>query len=294
MPYETFHEHTHRYTPTDPRLGRHVRHDSRSERYAVGVLPKRAVKKVRWTRRIPILNQGNLGSCTFNAFTGLRGTDNAAGPGVTSVTVAPAAAAKSQGFFTAGDHVLDEDFAVAGYSLETRLDSYPGQYPPTDTGSDALGAMAAGQALGLVGVYQHAFSYAAAVSAVQSGGLLWGTLWLNSMFDVDKKGYISVITSSGEAGGHELVLSGYDPENDEWTMDNSWDSDWGQDGSAKIKGVQLTWLLSRDGDITLPTWTTSVPPQPVPDPPVPPVSPAVTDDQLWSTVQAWHDGKQAA
>lgn len=53
----------HRYEPTDPRLGRRVFHDPRSLAYAHPVLPKSAIQTVEWTRRIPILDQGRLGSC---------------------------------------------------------------------------------------------------------------------------------------------------------------------------------------------------------------------------------------
>lgn len=278
-----------RYEPTDPRLGRHVRHDVRSHRYAVGVLPKSAIKAVHWTRRIPILDQGQLGACTMNAFTGLRGTDNSAGQGVTSVTITDAAASASQGFFTAGDHTLDETFAVAGYSLETRLDSFPGQYPPDDTGSDALGAMAAGKALGLVTVFQHAFSVSALQSGLQSGAAMWGTEWLNSMFDVDKNGFLIVDKRSGVAGGHELIISGYDPATDVYTIDNSWGTSWGQNGSAQVKGSDMQWLLSQDGDVTFPTWTTA--PAPAPVPPTPTPVPADVDAALWTAAQTWATAK---
>ena len=44
-------------------------------------------------------------------------------------------AAASQGFFAAGEHPLDEAFAVALYSLATRRDSIPREFPPPDTGS---------------------------------------------------------------------------------------------------------------------------------------------------------------
>lgn len=286
MPYEQFHTHIHRYTHADPRLGRHVRHDSRSARYAVGVLPRDAIKKVHWARRIPILDQLDLGKCTAEALTGARGTDNAAGQGLTSVDISPAAASKSSGFLTAGMHALDDTFSTAFYSVETRGDAYPGQYPPTDTGSDALGAMKAAELLALAIQYQHAFSYTAAVSAVQSGPLLWGTEWLNSMFDPDSKGYLVVDTSSGVAGGHELILSGYDPETDDWDIDNSWNESWGLDGSAKITGAKLKYLLSQDGDATLPVWTVN---SPVPVPPTPPVT--VTDAQMWAYTQLWAAGK---
>jgi hypothetical protein len=280
MPSDTS-VHIHRYLPRDPRLGRHVRHDKRSLKHAYGVLPKSAIVPVNWTRRIPILDQGQLGSCTTNAFTGALGTDSAQRTGLAAATVR----ADSQGVFTAGSYILNEDFAVRAYSLETRDDAYPGQYLPDDTGSDGLGAMAMGQDLGLVDSYQHAFSIAAVRSALMSGPVLWGTVWLNSMFTTDSKGFLIVNRSSGEAGGHELVLRAYDPATDVYGGDNSWGESFGVGGSFFVTGANLRWLLSQDGDITVPTWTASAP-----VPPAPPSPSAVTDQQLWDLSKAWAAG----
>lgn len=274
---------TRQYEPTDPRLKRRVRHDSRSLRYAYGVLPKSAIVKTKWTRRIPILDQGQLGSCTANAFTGVLGTDSMQRTGVSSVSVRK----DSHSIFAAGTFGLNEDFAVQFYSLETLDDSFPGNYPPDDTGSDGLGAMKAAQDLGLVDTYKHAFSIAAVQSALMQGPVLWGTEWLNSMFDTDRNGFLVVDKSSGVAGGHELVLTGYDPATDTYDGDNSWGTSFGLDGSFKVTGANLKYLLSQDGDITVPHWTTPV----VPTPPTPP-GPAVVDDaSLWATAKAWAAGK---
>jgi hypothetical protein len=283
MPSAFSSTHIHQYDRTDPRLGRHVRHDSRSLRYAYGVLPKSAIVKTRWTRRTPILDQGNLGSCVPNALTGALGTDSKARTGLTAATVK----ADSRGIFAAGTYVLDEGFATQAYSLITLDDAYPGNYPPDDTGSDGLGAMAGAQDLGLVDTYQHAFSIAAVQSALMAGPVMWGTVWLNSMFDTDGNGFLVVSKSSGEAGGHELVLTGYDPYTDTYSGDNSWNDDWGLDGSFFVSGSNLKWLLSQDGDITVPHWTTVTPD---PGPPAPPVPTEVTDAQFWGYAKSWAAG----
>lgn len=278
----------HRFERTDTRLGRHVRHDPRSTRYAVGVLPKHAIQKVKWARRIPILDQLQLGKCTSEALTGAAGTDTATSQGQASVTISSAAAAKSFGYLAAGAHALDDVFSTAFYSVETRDDSFAGQYPPDDTGSDALGAMAAAKALGLATQYQHAFSYAAAVSAIQYGALLWGTTFYNSMFNLDANGYFVVTPKSGVAGGHEMVLTGYDPATDEWDGDNSWNEGWGPlGGSFKITGKNLTLLLKDHGDVTLPTWATAPAP---PTPPAPPV-PADVDATMAAAAKTWLTAK---
>lgn len=150
-------QHLHLYEPTDPRLGRHVRHDERSARpeYAVPVLPRSAIRSREWTRHIPILNQGNIGSCVPNNAPEHLGTDTGYGyTGVTSVTVPRA---DTKGFFKAGSvWGLDEAFAQQMYRLVTRIDPYPGQWEPDDTGSDGLSLAKALVMLGLSDKYKHA------------------------------------------------------------------------------------------------------------------------------------------
>src|SRR2546426_293915 len=181
--------------PPPRALGRHIEHDPRSLAYAHGVLPKTAIKSVDWTRRAPIFDQGNLGSCTGNAAAGLLATDSASRTGLTSVTV--------------DGHVLpvNEDLAVQVYKLATRLDDIKGTYPPDDTGSSGLGAAKALKKLGLATSYTHAFSLSALKSALQNGPVMVGTVWLESMFNVSAAtGFVDVIHESPVAGGHEYVI----------------------------------------------------------------------------------------
>ena len=62
----------HVYEPHDPRLGRHIVHDSRSPRVRQAVettaLPTRSIEH---KRNGPIFDQGEIGSCTANAARGL-------------------------------------------------------------------------------------------------------------------------------------------------------------------------------------------------------------------------------
>lgn len=269
-----------RYRPEDPRLGRHVQHDPRSLRYAHGVLPKTAIRSVDWARRVPIFDQGDLGSCTGNAAAGLVGTDSQARAGLTSVTI--------------DSDVLpvDEDFAVHVYELATSLDEFDGQYPPTDTGSSGIGAAKALVSLGLAARYTHAFSLTVLQSALQSGPVMAGTVWLNSMFDTDRDGYVIVDRNSGEAGGHEYVISAYDATRQAYRLDNSWGTSWGVRGSAWYRQSDLQWLLSQDGDVTVPAWATA------PAPPSPPAPTPAADPRLveaLALMQAWaHDNNITA
>lgn len=281
-----------RYNPTDPRLGRHVRHDQRSAqpRYAEGVLPRSAVKSVEWARHIPILDQGQVGSCVPNNIPELLGTDALGYTGQTSVTIP---SADTKGEFAAGSvWSLDEPFALQCYRLLTRLDSYPGQWEPDDTGSDGLTLAKALKMLGLSDVYTHAFSYHALVSALQKGPVTLGLEWENSMFTTGKDGKITIDYSSGVAGGHQVFARKFDADNDRVWIDNSWgENGFGLDGRGWFQGSELTAHLGRSGDVTVPHLITAAP---VPAPAPTPAPESVTDEGLWEWTKAWAAGKGLA
>lgn len=256
-------------------LGRHVDHDPRSRSYAAPVLPESAIVSVTWERRVPILNQGQVSSCTGNALTGLLGTDSAGRTASSTVSVA----ADSHGVFTAGVRTLDEAFAVDAYTLNTWLDNIPGHMPDQDTGSSSLACGKTGKALGLLSGYAHAFSYAAMVSALQSGPVLLGIPWYNSMFEPASDGRIRVDPASGLAGGHELVSRQYDAGADEVWVDNSWGTPWGVGGRGYFAGSDLRKLLAARGDVLVPVFA-SVPPVP------PAPGPVATGAQVAAAVRA--------
>ncbi len=267
---------------TDSRLGRHVEHDPRSVRYAFPVYPKSAIKSALWTRRAPILDQGNLGSCTGNALAGILGTDAEGYQGLTTVYVPNADAYK---LFVRTSYVIDEAFAIQLYKLNTLLDSFKGEYPPTDTGSSGLACGKSAVALGLADTYSHAFSFGALQSAIQHGPVLFGTVWLNSMFETASDGHVRVQTSSGVAGGHELIISGYDASAGTWQLANSWGSSWGFHGHGYVTDNEMKWLLSQQGDVTVPHLVSTAP-EPSPDP-----TPAPSDAVLYAQVKAWAKAK---
>jgi papain like protease len=247
-------------------LGRHVEHDSRSLNYAHGVLPKSAIKSVRWKRVIPILDQGNLGSCTGNAGTGILGTAAQGYTGYSTITITKTGAEASRGFFSAGVHELDETFAKQLYSLSTKLDEISGSYPPEDTGSSGIGTCKALKALGLAAGYTHAFSIDALKSALQNSPVMVGINWYESMFDPQSDGRIVVTPKSGLAGGHELEVVAYDLATQEFTLANSWGRGWGNNGYGYLTETDMSLLLSKQGDVTVPNLNTAPVPTPTPSP----------------------------
>lgn len=208
------------------RLGRHVNHDPRSLRYLV---PSQGVQVSKtWTRRTPVLDQGNLGSCTGNASVGVLGTD----PFVSTMNPAD----------------LTEELAVAVYSLATKLDPFDGAYPPDDTGSDGLSAAKACKQLGLISGCQHATSLSAIVDALQVGPVIVGVNWYEGFDSPDSAGKVKV--SGAVRGGHEFEVCGVDVEARTFQAINSWGTGWGKSGYFYFSFGDMTRLLSEDGDCT--------------------------------------------
>lgn len=263
------------YEPTDRRLGRHVEHDSRSRAYAFHARAGAVLHSVRHERHIPVLDQGNLGSCTGNAATGALGTGRNYVGKVTEQT-------------------LDENFAVSAYHLATTLDNVPGTYPPNDTGSTGLAVSKAVQGLGLISGYQHTFTATDAYAALQIGPVIVGTNWYNSQFDTDPDGRCRV-GSGGIAGGHEYVVDQIDIENSRVWFTNSWGTSWGLAGRAYYTFADFQRLLDEDGDCCL--FVPLTQPAPPPQPPTPPVSTDPAGDALWAATDEWaharHTGSNA-
>lgn len=233
----------HHYTPSDPRLGRHVHHDSRSLGFEF--LPRDATpqrKTTMWVSPFGPLNQGDLGSCTGNATAQWLNTAFA------SVTRQK----------THRNRKFTEADAVRIYSLGTTLDSEPGSYPPDDTGCDGVSVCKAGVKLGYLDKYRHTFSFTAAQAAAELSPFIQGSAWTKKMFD-PVNGLVTVgpLNDSTIAGGHEYLCAGIDWTEDVFVYRNSWGDQVAWPGckpggyfAIGFKDVQA--LLAEQGDVTVP------------------------------------------
>lgn len=217
-------------------LGRHIEHDPLSFDFPAAQATK--VKSVMHARHGSVFNQGNIGSCTGNAMAGLLMTDPIWVPG----------------------RELTEEDALAIYELGTKLDGFPGDYPPDDTGSSGLGVARAARKMGEIKTYRHAFGIDQALRALTLRPTISGVPWYSGFDEPDADGLVQI--SGSIRGGHEFVQVGIDVDN--WLVwnDNSWDTSWGVTGpeGAFADGVTPggmfcftfdTWaaLLKQQGDV---------------------------------------------
>jgi len=247
-------------------LGRHVHKDSRSALYSFMPGQIRDLTSVLWHRDIAVLDQGNLGSCTGNALTGALGTD-------------PLYAA-----LPASHPALDENEAVKIYSLATSLDPYPGQYPPTDTGSDGIDVCKAAVQLGLISGYTHSTDLASMQQALMIQPVIIGINWYSS-FDSPNpaNGMVSISSNAYVRGGHEVEVLGMDADAKTFLAVNSWGPNWGYHGTFQFSFDTMTRLLAEDGDCTVPQALDN-PPQPHPQPEPPALD---REKELFATAGPW-------
>lgn len=258
------------------RLGRHVRHDPRSLAYRVGRTAE--PKTVRWERRIPILDQGDLGACTGYATVGVLGTEP----------------------FAFMDRRSPDELARFIYSEATRIDPFDGAWEPDDTGSDGLSVAKVATSNGWISGYRHITSIGEAHAAIQDGPFIVGTLWMSEMDQPNSDGIVTV--GGYPRGGHEYECLGYDAARDLWEFPNSWSTDFGDGGYFRMDTPSLTWLLGQEGDATPFVPITAPAPQPTPPDPVaafpwPEVEPWRQSPHWWrratvaaEAITAWKSG----
>jgi len=233
-----------RFDPSDPRLGRHVEHDSRSKepRFVVRAMAKTKLKTTYWPTEAPGLDQGQVGSCTGNASAQLINCE---------LWTQIREKILGHGVFA------DEAYALKIYHENTVLDGYPGTYPPDDTGSSGLAAAKSLQKLGLASSYKHSLSVSELISGLQTGPCIVGTNWTKGMFNPDKNFYVK--PTGTVDGGHEFWCVGCDLEKEELWFRQSWGASWGTEipnvcpsQAFRITIANFTKLLAAQGDATFP------------------------------------------
>lgn len=256
-------------------LGRNILHDPRSRDYAFDAAGI-TYKSVRHKRYVPVLDQGQVGSCTGNAGTGALGSGSffqTLPTGLISTTDARAA----------------ESFAVSLYGKATAIDPFTGTYPPNDTGSNGLSIAKVCKKEGWIAGYQHCFTFDSFLKALTINPVIAGVGWYDSMYNPDSNGLISISKDAALDGGHEIVLDEIDAERKLIGGTNSWSERWGVKGRFYIGFDTFERLLNEKGDVTVfVAKEATTPPGPVnPLPPAPVTTATPEDVALWADIQKW-------
>jgi len=237
----------HQYEQREPRLGRHIVHDSRSKAYPISLAVPPKPVDVFHVDHAPILDQGNVGACV--GFTGADFLNTDLALPVRNIQ-------------NGGKWYSNAD-GLKFYHMATVADGFPGTYPPDDTGSSGLGLAKGLRKAGLIKSYEHAFNWDHLVAGLAVQPLCMGTPWTHSMFTPDANGVITVgpINNSTLAGGHEWMLRGISYTKGLAVGRNHWNAKWDIGGDAnsglnKASGefwitiADLKTLLANHGDVT--------------------------------------------
>lgn len=249
-------------------LGRHVHHDAQSRRFPFRPVHAAAhLGPVHHERHVPIFDQGELGSCTGNAALGILAT----GP----YWDAEPQSWHDHGPLSGTTRIpWTEEGAVMVYSAATQIDGLDGVYPAEDTGSDGLSAAKVLTEAGIIPGYEHTFSLADALAALQHFPLLVGTVWTESMFEPGSGGLIK--PTGATLGGHEWIVDEYVPAGSRTATGGqpnidliggttSWGESFGVRGRFYMSVKDFGRLLDADGDVIVLTPPNAPAPSPLPD-----------------------------
>jgi hypothetical protein len=215
-------------------LGSNLWLDARSLDFMVENSPAdmgRRLDDQEWERVLVVLYQGRLQSCTGNAGIGALGTQPLYDAVGRDVLPAPR------------NGRLAEKLAVQLYADSTRVDEFPGAFPPRDEGSSALAICKVLKRRGTIQGYRWARSAFGLLQLLQDGPVLQGMPWHVAFSEPDNCGFIDsrrFWSSSPLDGRHEVVAVGVeldqeDTMNSTITYVNSWGKGWGDEGRFRMR-----------------------------------------------------------
>lgn len=209
--------------------GRVINHDPRSLAFKVPLDVE--IKTINWEHKAPVLHQGTSNACTGMAFTQMVNME-------CNTELRKKISGKTD--------YLDDQFAYQVYSKATEIDEFPGQMPTEDTGSSALAVCKVAHRAEWISKYQTAIGWEECQKAIQTSPVMIGVLWTNMMNQPRDDGFIEPL--GNELGGHEVLMTGLDVENQYVTLLSSYGESYGHRGQVKMKVDQFSWLLHQLGD----------------------------------------------
>ena len=218
----------HYVIPTQPGMGRGlVNHDERSKNFrAVNLIPPDVPTTFRtkaW-RRGRAYNQHQTPHCV--AYTG-KGILNTVPRSRLAAYLIRSRYNTTQFYTGAQNH-----------------DEWEGQ---AYDGTSGLGLCRYLASIGLIDQYLWCFGLSDVLRTLSwLGPIGLGIMWPERFFRPDSNGYLEL--GGGDAGGHEIEITGIDPH-DMWVeITNSWGTNWGNKGRARIRWPVLEDRLEAHGD----------------------------------------------
>ncbi|WP_345486104.1 C1 family peptidase, partial [Planotetraspora phitsanulokensis] len=153
----------------------------------------------------------------------------------------------SQPYYSAAGQraIGDQDpseFARSLYSDATLADTWPGSWPPEDTGSSGLAICKVLKSRGTITSYRWATTAKGLLRLLQDGPVLMGMPWYSDFFEPDVEGFVDYGPWRGSdlAGGHEVEVVGCQVDQDDLsasvlTIANSWSTSWGDAGYFRMR-----------------------------------------------------------
>lgn len=204
--------------------------DERSRNFPIRTLvADKAPRSYSWS--VPnILDQGQQGACVGFGWAHELAARPISVPGITN------------------------EIARGIYYEAQKADEWPGE---DYSGTSVLAGAKIITARGYQSGYRWCFGLNDLILAVgYTGPVVMGTYWYEGMFEPDANGFIH--PTGNIMGGHCWDVTrvaiqlptrpvGY------FTMVNSWGSDWGRNGTAKVTFGDMATLLAMDGEACVPT-----------------------------------------
>lgn len=213
-----------RISQTRRRLDRRVQFDDRSRAFPIRALLPAAVKPRSFTWECPVrLDQGREGACVGFSIT----QEYAARP---------------------AEHAdVTDRQALMLYSAARAIDGLP----DTEEGTSVLAGAKAAVGVGWWTEYRWAFSVEDLALAIgHHGPAVIGVNWYQNMLDPNRDGYLEM--TGPVVGGHAILVAGYNVKRDDFLLVNSWGASWGDNGTARFRGVDMAHLLAEDGEACIP------------------------------------------
>ena len=212
---------------SDSRLGRIPQFDERSKKFAITdtitTFQAKNPRSYTWSVSKQ-LNQGMEGSCVGFSW-------------------AHELIARPMKYLTA-----DNAYARNIYKEAQKVDEWEGE---DYEGTSVLAGAKIVQSLGHMKEYRWAFGLDDLILAVgYKGPAVLGINWYTGMFDADSNGFVH---ATGEVeGGHAILCNRVNIKLKEFSLWNSWGSDWGINGACKVSFNDMEKLLSEWGEACIP------------------------------------------